>query len=96
MGYLLGKVSENCSFCLLFDTVCIIDLDIADDAEMFTETTDVFAEALVSLSEGAEPLRLRVSSTKTKIQAIGDILVSTEVSVPVSRKYWKGLPNLAA
>ena len=42
----------------LFGTVRITDLDIADDAVIFAETTEVLAGALHSLSEEAEPLGL--------------------------------------
>ena len=39
----------------------ITDLDLADDAVVFAETTEDFAGALESLSEEAESLGLRVS-----------------------------------
>ena len=41
--------------------VWITYLDIADDAVIFADTTEVLSEALVSLSEEADPLGLRVS-----------------------------------
>ena len=50
------------------------DLECAVDAVIFTETTEVLANAPESLSEETEPLGLRVSWIKTKVQAFGDIL----------------------
>ena len=52
---------------LSFGTVRITDLDFADDAVIFAETTKVLEGALNSLSEEAEPLGLRVSWIKTKV-----------------------------
>ena len=56
-----------------FGTVQITDLDFADDAVIFAETTEVIVGALDLLSEKAEPLGLRVSWIKTKVPAFGDI-----------------------
>ena len=55
--------------------VRITDLSFQDDAVIFTETTEVLAEALESLSEEAQPLGLLVSWIKTKV--FGDILHAT-------------------
>ena len=65
-------------------TVRITDPDFADDAVIFAKTTEVLAEALESLSEETEPLGLRVSSMKTKVQVFGEILDATTESIPVS------------
>ena len=51
---------------------------------IFAETTEVLAVALESLSEEADPLGLRVSWVKTKVQAFGDILDATTESIPVN------------
>ena len=51
---------------------------------IFAETTEVLSEALVSLSEEAEPLALRVSWIKSKVQAFVDILDATTESIPAS------------
>ena len=67
-----------------FGTVRITDLDFADDAVIFAETTEVLTGALDSLSEEAEPLGLRVSWIKTKVQAFGDTLDATVESIPVN------------
>ena len=48
------------------------------------ETTEVLADAPESLSEEAQPLRLRISWIQTKVQAFGDILDATTESIPVS------------
>ena len=42
-------------------TVWVTDLDFADGAVIFAETTEVLAEALELLCEEAKPLGLRVS-----------------------------------
>ena len=60
---------------------------IGEDVEMSccgASFGTVFAEALDSLSEEAEPLGLRVSWMKTKVQAFGDILDATVESIPVN------------
>ena len=67
----------------VFGTVRITDLHIVDDAVIFAETTEVLAGALDSLSEEAEPLGLRVSWIKNKVQAFGDILDATLESIPL-------------
>ena len=67
-----------------FGTVRITDLDLADDAAIVAETTEVLAEKLDSLIEEEEPLGLRVSWIKSKVQAFGDILDATIEAIPVS------------
>ena len=69
---ILGRVSEKLGCRVSFATVRITDLDFADDAVIFAETTKVLAGALDTLSEEAEPLGLRVSWMKTKVLAFGD------------------------
>ena len=81
MNHVLGTKS-GCG--MSYGTDRITDPDSAHDAVTFAETTDFLAEALESLSEGAEQLGLRVSWMKTKVQAIGDILDATVETIPAS------------
>ena len=67
MGHVLGRMSEKSACEASFGTARITDLDFADDAVVYAETTDVLAGALDSLSEEAEPLGLRVSWMETKV-----------------------------
>ena len=67
-------MSEKSDCRVPFGRVRITDLDFADDAVVLAETTEVLAEALDSLWEEAEPLGLRESWIKTKVQAFGEIL----------------------
>ena len=98
MDHVLGRMSEKSGCGVSFGTVRITDLDLADDEVIFAETTEVLAGALDSLSEEAEPLEVRVSWIKTKVQAFGDILDATVESIPVNVRIWKSriLPTLAA
>ena len=66
-----------------FGNAKISDLDFADDAVNFAETLDILLGALEVLNEALEPLGLRVSWVKTKIQAFNDILDAAVLSVPV-------------
>ena len=77
MDHVLGRMSEKSDCGVSFGTVRMNDLDFAEDAVIFAETTEVLAGALGSLSKEAEPLGLRVSwiKTKTKVPALGDIVV---------------------
>ena len=50
---------------------------------IFVETLDILLGALEVLSEESEPLGLRVSWVKTKIQAFNDILDAAIFSVPI-------------
>ena len=84
MDHVLGRMSEESGCGLSFATVRVTDLDFADDAVIFAQTTEIVAGALDSLSEEAEPLRLRVSWIKTEVQAFGDILDATVESIPVN------------
>ena len=74
MDHVLIRVSENWGRGLSFGAVRITDLDIADDAVIFAETTHVLSGSLKSLNAEAEPLRLRVTWIKTKMKVFGDIL----------------------
>ena len=70
-----------------FGNVKIFDLDFADDAVIFAETLDILLGALEVLNVESEPLGLRVSWIKTKIQAFNDILDAALLSVPVCREH---------
>ena len=76
-------MSERSSCGASFGNIKISDLDFADDAVIFAETLDILLVALEVLNEESEPLGLRVSWVKTKIQAFNDILVAAILSVPV-------------
>ena len=76
-------MSERSSCGASFGNVKISDLDFADDAVIFAETLDILLGALEVLNEESEPLGLRVSWVKTKIQAFGDILDAAVLSVSV-------------
>ena len=83
MDWIWGRMSERSSHCVSFGNVKISDLDFADDAVIFAETLDILLGALEVLNEELEPLGLRVSWIKTKIQACKDILDVAILSVPV-------------
>ena len=74
MDWIMDRVVDGSGCGASFGEVRITDLDFADDAVIFAETLDVLTEALETLSEEAEPLGLRVSWVKTKIQEFGSIL----------------------
>ena len=76
-------MSERSSCGASFGNVKISDLDFADDAVIFAETLDILFGALEALNEEWEPLGLRVSWVKTKIQAFNDILDAAVLSVSV-------------
>ena len=80
---ILGMMSERSSCGASFGNVKISDLDFTVDAVIFAETLDIFLGALVVLNEESEPLGLRVSWVKTKIQAFNDIVDAAILSVPV-------------
>ena len=81
MEWILGRMSESCG--ASFGNIKISDFDFADDAVIFAETLDIHLRALEVLNEESEPLGLRVSLVKTKIQAFNDILEAAILSVPV-------------
>ena len=64
--------------------MCITDLDFGNDAVILAETIETLAEALETLIEVSEPLGLRVSWIKTKIQEFGDILAAAVDSPPLA------------
>ena len=78
-----GRMLARSSCSASFGNVKISDLDFVDDAVIFVETLDILLGALEVLNEATEPLGLRVSSVKTKIQAFNDILDAAILSVPV-------------
>ena len=59
----------------------ITDLVFADDATIFAESLEVLVMALKALYEEVKPLRLKVSSAKTKVQVFGGVLDETVQSV---------------
>jgi len=83
LAWLLGRMSERSSCGASFGNVKVSDLDFADDAVIFAESLDILLGALEVLNEELEPLRLRVSWVKTKIQPFNDILDAAILSVPV-------------
>ena len=56
MDLVLFRISENSGCRLSSGAVRITDLSFHDDAVIFTETTEVLAEALESLSAEAEAI----------------------------------------
>ena len=76
-------MSERSSCGASIGNVKISVLDFTDDAVIFAETLDIFLGALEVLNEESEPLELRVSWVKTKIQAFNDILDVAILPVPV-------------
>ena len=78
-----GEDVEEIKLRCMFGNVRISDLDFADDAVIFAETLDILLKALDVLIWASEPLGLRDSSVKTKIQAFNDILDAAMLFVPV-------------
>ena len=66
----------------MFGNVKISDLDFTD-AVIFPVILDILLGALEVLNEESEPLGLRVSWVKTKIQAFIDVFDAAILSVPV-------------
>ena len=81
MDLILGRTTERSSCGASFRKVNISVF--ANDAVIFAETLDILLGTLEVLNEGSEPLGLRVSWVKTKIQAFNDILDAAVLSVPV-------------
>ena len=73
MDWILWRMTERSSFSASFGNVKVSDFDFVDDAVIFAETLDILLGALGVLNEESEPLGLRVSWVKTKIQAFNDI-----------------------
>ena len=78
-----GRISGRSNCGESFENVKISDLDFADYAVIFVKTLDMFLGALEVLNEELEPLRLRVSWLKARIQAFNDILDAVVLSVSV-------------
>ena len=76
-------MSKRSSCGVLFGNVKISDLDFADYEVIYAETLDILLGALEVLNEESEPLGLRISCVKTKIQAFNGILDAAVSSVPV-------------
>ena len=83
MDWILGRMSERSSCGASFRNVKISVHDFADDAVIFAETPDILLGVLEVLNEESEPLGLRVSWVKTKIQAFNDIFDAAILSVHV-------------
>ena len=73
VDWIIGQVVRRTSCGVSFGDVRITDLDYADNVVILAETKETLPEALETLSEESEPLGLRVSWIKTKIQAFGDV-----------------------
>jgi hypothetical protein len=86
MDWVLGRVSDRSGCGASVGEYVISDLDFADDAVLLAEILETLVGALELLGEEAEPLGLRVSWVKTKIQAFNGILDATVQSVPVGRE----------
>ena len=80
MDHVLGNMSEKSCCGVSFGIVWTTTLDFADDAVIFAAASEILAGAFDSLGEKAEPLRLRASWIKTKVQAFDDILDVMEVT----------------
>ena len=80
---IMRRMSERSSCSASFGNVKISDLDFADDAVILAEALDILLGALEVLDEESEPLGLKTSWVKTKIQAFNDILDAAILSVPV-------------
>ena len=76
-------MSKRSSCSASFGNVKISDLYFADNAVICAETLDILLGAFEVLNEESEPLGLRVSWVKTKIQAFNDIVDAAILSVPV-------------
>ncbi len=86
MDWVLGRMADGSGCGTSFGEVRISDLDFADDAVIFAEIVEILIEALEKLSEESEPLGLRVSWVKTKVQAFNGILGPAVQSVTVGRE----------
>ena len=83
MDWIMEGVVGKTGCGVSFGDVRITDLDFADDAVIFAETVGILTSALETLSEESEPLGLRVSWIKTKVQAFGDLMDEAGESVSI-------------
>ena len=63
----------------------ITDFVLADDAAIFAESLEILVMVLEALHEEVEPLGLKVSWAKTKVQVFGGVLDATVQSMRVVR-----------
>ncbi|XP_052830217.1 uncharacterized protein LOC128249775 [Octopus bimaculoides] len=68
----------------LIDEIRITDLDFDDDIVILAESLDVLRSALLSLSEKAEPLGLKISWVKIKVQSFVGFLRDSISSASVA------------
>ena len=78
MDWVMHRVVDRSGCGAPLGEATITDLDFADDVVIFAELVDGLVRALEVLSEEAEPLGLRVSWLKTKLQSFDD---STEEAI---------------
>ena len=83
MDHTLAKMIDRSECCVSFGNVQISDLDFADDAAILADTLEMLIGALETLSTELEPLGLRISWVKTKIQIFNDNLDDAIKSVSV-------------
>ena len=83
MDHALAKMIDGSECYVSFGNVQISDLDFADDAAILADTLDMLVGALETLSTELEPLGLRISWVKTKIQIFNDNLDDAIKSVSV-------------
>ena len=81
MDWVLGKVADQSRCGASVGNTKVTDLDFADDAVLLAESLEVLVMALEALHEEAKPLGLKVSWTKTKVQAFGGLLDDAVESV---------------
>ena len=83
MDWIVGRMSDRSSYGASFGNVKISVIDFADDAVIFANTLGIILGAHGVPIEESEPLGLRVSWIKTKIQAFNDILDAAILSAPI-------------
>ena len=81
MDWVLGRVVDQSHCGASVGNTKVTDLVFADDAVLLAESLEVLVMALEALHEEAKPLGLKVSWTKTKVQAFGGLLDDTVQSV---------------
>ena len=83
MDHALAKMVDESECCVSFGNIQISDLDFADDAAILADTLEMLIGALETLSTELEPLGLRISWVKTKIQIFNDTLDDAIRSISV-------------